>query len=119
MDNSTSGSHHPDRSSSHKSHSPANHGSILSDPNDHKRSNTRSSSPSPPSNRNATLPTYLSASGQLLHSGSKLDRMTSNPALPVLCYCAASILMTVVNKVHLHFHSPSILTIHDDFLKKN
>lgn len=31
--------------------------------------------------------------------GSTWDRVLNNPALPVACYCVASILMTVVNKV--------------------
>ncbi|POV99050.1 hypothetical protein PSHT_13700 [Puccinia striiformis] len=49
------------------------------------------------SNSNApSLPTFI---GNLhVGPGSKIDRISSNPVLPVFSYCAASILMTVINK---------------------
>ncbi|KAG0149145.1 hypothetical protein CROQUDRAFT_59692 [Cronartium quercuum f. sp. fusiforme G11] len=72
--------------------------SLINDSLDLKRA------PRSPSHHNASLPTYHSASGQLQCSGSRLDRITSNPALPVICYCAASILMTVVNKFVVSGH---------------
>jgi len=34
--------------------------------------------------------------------GQLIDQVASHPALPVACYCVASILMTVVNKVREH-----------------
>ena len=34
-------------------------------------------------------------------SGQLIDQVASHPALPVACYCLASILMTVVNKASL------------------
>jgi len=62
-----------------------------------------SSHPSPSfcqqnSNKMSTpsLPTFI---GNLqVGPGSKIDRLSSNPVLPVFSYCAASILMTVINK---------------------
>ncbi|EFP90080.1 GDP-mannose transporter into the lumen of the Golgi [Puccinia graminis f. sp. tritici] len=49
------------------------------------------------SNNNApSLPTFI---GNLhVGPGSKIDRLSNNPVLPVFSYCAASILMTVINK---------------------
>jgi GDP-mannose transporter len=35
-------------------------------------------------------------------SGGPVDSLLNHPALPVMCYCAASILMTVINKVGPH-----------------
>ncbi|GAA6026316.1 hypothetical protein JCM11491_003427 [Sporobolomyces phaffii] len=40
----------------------------------------------------------FSASGGLRVPPSPVDQLVNHPALPILCYCASSILMTVVNK---------------------
>ncbi|MBW0479922.1 hypothetical protein O181_019637 [Austropuccinia psidii MF-1] len=60
-----------------------------------------SSSPSTPSNP-SSLPVFFS--NFPVGPGSRVDRMANNPALPVFCYCAASILMTVVNKFVVSGH---------------
>lgn len=46
------------------------------------------------------LATNSTAPGSLTRP---LDLLLNHPALPVMCYCAASILMTVVNKVRCFF----------------
>lgn len=46
--------------------------------------------------QNPSLPSFI---GNLqVGPGSRIDRLANNPILPVFSYCAASILMTVVNK---------------------
>lgn len=41
-------------------------------------------------------------SSQVASSAGLGDSLLNHPALPVMCYCAASILMTVINKVSPH-----------------
>lgn len=56
----------------------------------------------------------VSVSGK--HGGSAgqmimVDKVMTSPALPIACYCVASILMTVVNKVR---PSPLVAAVPDD-----
>lgn len=91
----------------HKSHShspTSNHRLNILDSPDHKRNSPSSTgggrNPSNHHSNHPTLPTYINSSNP---SSSNLD-LINHPALPVLSYCAASILMTVVNKFVVSGH---------------
>ncbi|EGG09116.1 uncharacterized protein MELLADRAFT_115827 [Melampsora larici-populina 98AG31] len=93
----TSPNHHHHHHS--KSHSPtSNHRLNISDSPEHKRN--QSSRSAQITNPSTTLPSYTTH-----HSTpSSVDPILNHPALPVLSYCAASILMTVVNKFVVSGH---------------